>query len=365
MQWIEKHGRWLLPLCLLLLCVLACALRALPALPGGFGQPPVDDAPMEIPVGSEAQATIAEYEPGAYTVIAGGFVLCTLADAEQAEALIAWLLAPERQALPEGYSLVRTRFTGEVLIRAAVAGEEAISLENAKAFVADKPFLCPVECVARSVVREELPYETTETEDARLAKGSRLYLQAGRAGEQLTITQHVFLNGGEQLDLQDTIQARHAAIDARVAVGTYTTRKPESEPGRHEGETGKAAPKGFQLGKPCAGSISSYFGIRNNKMHNGLDYPLALGGEVLAMEAGVVSYIGERGNYGILIEIDHGDGFITRMAPLQEVAVTVGGSVAKGQVIATLGAQADEEGEDHLHVELLIDKIPYNPRPYM
>lgn len=362
MQWIVRHYRLLLLVLLLLLCVLACILRGVPMLPASFGMAPVDDAPMEID--PESTASI-EASPGTVTFLSGGSVVCTLESRADAEALIEFLLDPHRFEAPEGHTIERVAFAEEVRVLTDISSGEALALSDAKALLVDKPFLCPVRYTTRTVSREAIAYETTEQEDERFALHTRMLLQVGRPGEVMTRTRHIFINGVEQEALREIEVLTIEPQNEVVAIGAYTSRHPDEEPGTKEGIDGKEAPEGFDLGRPCDGACTSNFGMRNGLMHNGLDYPLALGGEIRAMEAGTVSYIGERGNYGLLIEIDHGNGFITRMAPLQTALVTLGETVEKGQAVATLGPPVDEEGETHLHVELLVDGIPYNPRQYM
>ena len=68
----------------------------------------------------------------------------------------------------------------------------------------------------------------------------------------------------------------------------------------------------------------------------------------------------QRGGYGLVVEIDHGDGFLTRYAKLTSAQVALGDTVAAGQAIGLI-QQADGEEEAYLHFELRAGGEAYNP----
>ena len=74
-------------------------------------------------------------------------------------------------------------------------------------------------------------------------------------------------------------------------------------------------------------------------------------------------FIGERGDYGLVIEIRHGDGFVSRLTHCASPYVELEQHVFRGDPIAILAKQ-EEEAQPHLHYELLIDGIPFDPLPY-
>lgn len=122
-------------------------------------------------------------------------------------------------------------------------------------------------------------------------------------------------------------------------------------------------------GKPVrAGWISSGFGRRIDpvegtlEFHQGVDFAGRRGSEVLAVAAGVVTAAGRRPAYGNTVEINHGNGFITRYSHNEENLVSVGDRVAKGQVIARMGATGRTTGP-HVHFEVERDGRIVNPLP--
>ncbi|HTV77945.1 MAG TPA: M23 family metallopeptidase [Steroidobacteraceae bacterium] len=112
-------------------------------------------------------------------------------------------------------------------------------------------------------------------------------------------------------------------------------------------------------GKPVsAGAITSYFGERSDPFtgeegfHKGLDFGGTAGEPVMAVAAGVVTWAGERSGYGTLVEINHGNGYITRYAHNESTLVAVGQTVTRGEKIALMGSTGHSTGP-HVHFEVL------------
>ncbi|TAP41576.1 M23 family metallopeptidase [Alteromonas sp. KUL49] len=124
-------------------------------------------------------------------------------------------------------------------------------------------------------------------------------------------------------------------------------------------------------GRPIAsGWLSSYYGMRADPftgkpaMHKGLDFAGKAGDDVIATASGIVTWAGDRYGYGHLVEIDHGDGFVTRYGHNDELSVSVGDVVVKGQPIATMGNTGRSTGA-HVHYEVIKDGEPVDPLPYV
>lgn len=124
-------------------------------------------------------------------------------------------------------------------------------------------------------------------------------------------------------------------------------------------------------GRPVeSGYISSFFGTRSDPFHGrtafhaGLDFAGAPGTRVLAVADGVVSFAGRDGNFGKLVEITHGNGYVTRYAHNSTLLVEVGQTVRKGDPIALMGSTGRSTGT-HLHFEVLRDGRPVNPLSFV
>ncbi|MFZ5649699.1 MAG: peptidoglycan DD-metalloendopeptidase family protein [Bacillota bacterium] len=121
----------------------------------------------------------------------------------------------------------------------------------------------------------------------------------------------------------------------------------------------RALPVG-EMEWPVVGWISSPFGMREGKHHDGVDIAADQGTPVKAVMSGRVVFAGPRGSYGLAVILDHGDGLCTLYAHHSKILVTEGEWVNKGQVIALVGNTGRSMGP-HLHMEMLINGVPYDP----
>jgi len=118
------------------------------------------------------------------------------------------------------------------------------------------------------------------------------------------------------------------------------------------------------------GWISSGFGVRadpfngHQSYHEGVDIASSMGSPVLAMGDGVVSHSGEKSGYGLLVEVTHESGLITRYAHASAVLVRVGDRVQKGQPIAQVGTTGRSTGP-HLHFEVVRNGTSVSPMRYL
>ncbi|MBL4638591.1 MAG: M23 family metallopeptidase, partial [Proteobacteria bacterium] len=114
------------------------------------------------------------------------------------------------------------------------------------------------------------------------------------------------------------------------------------------------------------GWISSYYGKRidpftgKKAFHKGLDLAGKAGSGIHTVADGMVTWIGKRSGYGALVEVDHGNGYVTRYAHNKTIKVKVGDKVNKGQVIALMGSTGRSTGP-HVHFEILRDGKNINP----
>jgi murein DD-endopeptidase MepM/ murein hydrolase activator NlpD len=94
--------------------------------------------------------------------------------------------------------------------------------------------------------------------------------------------------------------------------------------------------------------------------HPGLDFGGPWGAAVVSTAPGIVVFAGDRGSYGIMVEIDHGMGFHTRYAHLSVLTVHKGMRVGKNTVIGKVGSTGRSTGP-HVHYEVWYDNIVRNP----
>lgn len=127
----------------------------------------------------------------------------------------------------------------------------------------------------------------------------------------------------------------------------------------------------FIAGRPIKwGWMSSAYGFRTDPFsgkrawHAGVDFAGKENSDIIAVASGVVTWSGKRYGYGNLIEVNHGNGYITRYAHCKELLASVGDVVEKGQVLATMGSTGRSTGP-HVHYEVRKDGKTVNPKKYI
>jgi murein DD-endopeptidase MepM/ murein hydrolase activator NlpD len=120
---------------------------------------------------------------------------------------------------------------------------------------------------------------------------------------------------------------------------------------------------------PVSAPLSSNFGWRsdpftaNTAFHAGVDFAVPQGTSIQTIGPGTVSFSGRRPGYGDVVEIDHGDGFISRYARNSSNLVTEGDRVEAGTVIALSGSSGRSTGP-HLHLEIRHHGRPVDPQQF-
>jgi murein DD-endopeptidase MepM/ murein hydrolase activator NlpD len=134
----------------------------------------------------------------------------------------------------------------------------------------------------------------------------------------------------------------------------------------------KALLRFVPLSMPLSGDpiLTSPFGYRADPflgrlaLHPGVDLAEAYGAEIHAAAAGRVVHAGPAGGYGIMVEIDHGNGLATVYAHMSEALVEEGEAVDRGAVLGRLGSTGRSTGP-HLHYEVRVDGEPVDPERYL
>jgi murein DD-endopeptidase MepM/ murein hydrolase activator NlpD len=116
--------------------------------------------------------------------------------------------------------------------------------------------------------------------------------------------------------------------------------------------------------------ISSGFGYRSDPFsgegafHAGLDFKGPFGAPIYAAAKGTVRFVGQKQGYGNCVEIDHGNGLMTRYAHMSGFRAEVGQAVKAGDVLGAIGSTGRSTGP-HLHFEVRINDRPVDPRPFL
>ena len=152
----------------------------------------------------------------------------------------------------------------------------------------------------------------------------------------------------------DALEAQSAALAERIRQAQQQASTPSI-----------VAPSGSGvLGWPVSGPVTSGFGIRWGRMHEGIDIAVGVGTAVRAAAAGTVIYAGWMSGYGNLVVVDHGNGLSTAYAHNSSLAVGVGQSVSAGQLVSYSGNTGNSTGP-HVHFEVRVNGSAVDPLGYL
>jgi len=153
------------------------------------------------------------------------------------------------------------------------------------------------------------------------------------------------------------IAARNGLSDINKIIVDQSLYVPLGYPGA--GLTARAAAV-WPLNWPLVGAITSPFGLRDGRPHEGIDIAAEEGTPIRAAAPGVVVFAGPRGAYGLAVIVDHGGGVRTLYAHCSRLLVAEGASVGPENIIALAGSTGRSTGP-HLHMEVLKNGIPLDP----
>ena len=274
-----------------------------------------------------------------------------------------WEYLSSLAVAPEGERFLSAKFDCELILAQADPTIKPMDEGAALRMLSQNLALVPVVVTTLRTETSETPPAVSETTEPALPKGERIITQLG-TGSLTQISMQAVYRAGALLETgAPETKTLRLARETMICTGTYTKAKTSGTPDRLEGVEGKS--KGdLKLGYPMRGQVVHYFGYVEGKMNYGLEISNSAGTNIVAPGEGVVVYCGERGAYGFVVDIDHGNGFVSRLTHLSDAQVELNQRVFIGDPVGKLAPDADG-GKPVLHYELLIDGIPYNPLFYI
>jgi murein DD-endopeptidase MepM/ murein hydrolase activator NlpD len=159
-------------------------------------------------------------------------------------------------------------------------------------------------------------------------------------------------------------QAEASEIDGLAAASNALTERIRAAQASRQSGGPTSTPSSAGLIWPVNGPVTSPFGWRWGRMHQGIDIGVGMGTPIRAAAAGTIIYCGWESGYGNLVVIDHGGNLATAYGHQSSIAVACGQQVAQGDVIGYVGCTGHCTGP-HLHFEVRINGSPTDPLGYL
>ena len=207
-----------------------------------------------------------------------------------------------------------------------------------------------VRMVETGRIKETIEYKTIKKESDEYYQGDTYIEQEGKNGSRIfegTITK---VAGEEESRETISEEITKEPKDKIILIGTKERPK-------------TAATGTFQM--PIKSYVvTSEYGGRWGRMHDGMDFGAPTGTTIYAADGGTVIRASYYGGYGNCIEIDHENGHVTRYAHCSAILVSAGDKVYQGQEIGRVGNTGHSFGS-HLHFEVRVNGASQNPRNYV
>lgn len=206
-----------------------------------------------------------------------------------------------------------------------------------------------VKTIETKEFEEKIPFKLTYEESGKIYKGEKKIKKSGEEGKKKVNMELVKINGIVSQENVIKEEILKEPKDAVMLIGT------------------KERPKTMAYGTfnvPSRGSVSSRFGPRWGKDHEGIDIAGSVGTPIKAADGGKVISAGWINGYGKTVVIDHENGYKTLYAHANTIKVKKGQRVYKGQVIATVGTTGRVTGSN-LHFEVQKNNVPVDPLKYI
>ncbi len=208
-----------------------------------------------------------------------------------------------------------------------------------------------VKMVEKGRLKEIIEFETIKKETDEYYKGDTHLQQEGQDGIQI-FEGEITKVGGEVTDRKETAETEtiREKKDKIILVGTA--------------ERPKTAATGTFIMPIEHYVVTSEWGGRWGRLHEGMDFGAPTGTPIYASDGGKVIKANFWSGHGLCVEIDHGNGVVTRYSHCSAVHVSIGDLVYQGQHIANVGNTGHSFGS-HLHFEVRINDVSQNPRNYV
>lgn len=203
-----------------------------------------------------------------------------------------------------------------------------------------------------------------------VARGENLYrigLRYGVPAKEIArvngIRDVTELRIGQRLFIPKDAGKRRASVSSRRPKGEPSSSGSSAE-ARRRAEKSRKEKRGLDFIWPARGKLSSKFGRRWGRNHEGIDIAAPTGTPIFAAEAGRVTFAGRQGGYGKVVIVKHAGRYKTLYAHASKLVVRTGQFVERGQKIAEVGSTGRSTAP-HLHFEVVRAGTKQNPMGYL
>ena len=358
---------------LLILAVFASALAGskyvrgrLPGIPETV--PSGDVAPDEISLfPAEIQTILLEAAPTpsptprpelpeqSVDILSGGREILSVSDENTAKTLLNRYLHSFRTVTDEEVFL-SSRFGTEVTIRKSEGNAPYLLFNDAYELLTKETDLIPVITETMLVSWSDVPFTLSSmSTNEHMYRKERKILQFGTDGRNIYSMIRTYAGELELSTSEPDLAHVFPKRDMMIENGNASQNKKQ----------GKIGDSSFSLLSPIDGKILRPFGEEESVFHGGIDLSAENGTDVLCPADGVIVFLADRGAYGFTVDIDHGNGFLSRLTHLNGTDLLMSQRIFAGEKISSLRENDfSQEEEIHLHYELFYQGIRVDPSLY-
>lgn len=222
--------------------------------------------------------------------------------------------------------------------------------EGQKIVVSRAVPMLSVKTIGIETYKKKIGYKTIYKKSSSIYQGDSSVARAGSYGVK-SITSRVVRKNGDKLK-EKVLKTKILRKPVNKIVLKGTKQRPPSVGDGH-----------FRW--PVPGSrVTSYFGYRWGRMHEGIDMACGTGTPIYAADGGVVEVAGWHWGYGLCIIVNHQNGYKTLYGHCSSLNVSVGSKVYKGERIGAVGNTGNSYGS-HCHFEIRKNGVHVNPLSYI
>lgn len=219
-----------------------------------------------------------------------------------------------------------------------------------KIYITREVSMLNVVTVERLKYTEKIHYKTEYRKDSDMYENEEKVVQSGENGKRVVVSRITRENGVETKRKELSSDIIKEPVTKIIVKGTKPLPK-------------TAATGDLMMPVPGA-QISSYFGWRWGRNHDGIDLAISEGTPIYAADGGTCTFADWYSGYGMYMTIDHGNGVVTHYAHCSKFYVKPGDKVYKGQAIAAVGNTGNSTGP-HCHFEVYVNGALQDPMDYL